>query len=288
MKNKQAILLKYESEQIIIAQELRPAHFLGPQAACHEQHCELCLIEIGEEHMRTGSVQAAQNKGQFSWIDAGVEHSSWSENSPVQETILHFPKKSLREVRRNLKLNSGGVPHGIYDSPALLRQLVNGIKQAVRSPQDTGQQLLIDSLAQSVQVFLLTRFSGHAPQDISENNARGDKGLRWVEERLRSEMREDLSLEQLARTANMSKFHLVRSFKRRYGLPPYAYLIRLRLEKAVELMQCSDLSLTEIAHELGFGSSSRFSESFKRQYGLPPSRWRLQSGAISGKAMGNM
>jgi len=82
------------------------------------------------------------------------------------------------------------------------------------------------------------------------------------------------SLASLARQAGVSRFQFLRAFKKQYGVPPHAYLTSLRLDKGEQLLRASDLSITAIASEVGFGSVSRFSEAFSRRHGSPPSTWR--------------
>jgi AraC-like DNA-binding protein len=104
-----------------------------------------------------------------------------------------------------------------------------------------------------------------------------------VEQLLRADPATTHSLRALAATAGMSRFHFIRAFKHAYGLPPHAYLLQLRVERAAELIRSSDLPLTTIAHDLGFGSSSRLSEAIRRRYGQTPSSLRRGRRAISRK-----
>jgi AraC-like DNA-binding protein len=71
------------------------------------------------------------------------------------------------------------------------------------------------------------------------------------------------SLDELAEKAFLSKFHLLRIFKNKTGLTPYAYQIQLRLNEARRLM-FQNKSLTEIAYELGFADQAHFTNTFKK------------------------
>lgn len=79
-----------------------------------------------------------------------------------------------------------------------------------------------------------------------------------------------LLLGQLADVAHFSPFHFHRIFSAFTGETPHAYLTRIRLEKAIAMMERGGRSLTEVAFECGFASGSDFSRSFKQQYGFSP------------------
>ena len=87
----------------------------------------------------------------------------------------------------------------------------------------------------------------------------------------------DLQLEEVARVACFSPFHFHRVFRSLMGETMKQFVKRLRLERALYLMShAPDRSLTEIALECGFSSSSDFSRSFKAKYGEPPSALDVQ------------
>lgn len=85
-----------------------------------------------------------------------------------------------------------------------------------------------------------------------------------------------IPLDQLAMEVGMSKYHLQRTFKKVVGLTPMEYVTKLRIDKALSLLKDADLSITEIGHEVGYQSSSYFSELFHRQIGCTPMDYRRQ------------
>lgn len=79
----------------------------------------------------------------------------------------------------------------------------------------------------------------------------------------------DIDLETLASRAGLSRFQALRAFKRRYGLPPHAYQMALRLGKARRLLMQGEAPV-EVANLCGFGDQSHFNRHFKRAYGVTP------------------
>lgn len=91
---------------------------------------------------------------------------------------------------------------------------------------------------------------------------------------IESQFSTGISLDQISAQVNMSKYHLARVFKIAFDLSPHQYLIRYRLKKAEELIYFSDLSITEIALEVGFSSLSTFTNMFKKHMDINPSNLR--------------
>ena len=72
------------------------------------------------------------------------------------------------------------------------------------------------------------------------------------------------TLEQLYRLAHMSRSHFMRVFRRATGQAPMAYLTNLRIRKAMDLLRSTDLSITEIAMNVGYNDSNYFTRQFKK------------------------
>ncbi|WP_299111019.1 AraC family transcriptional regulator [uncultured Winogradskyella sp.] len=85
---------------------------------------------------------------------------------------------------------------------------------------------------------------------------------------------EDLTIDNISLNANISKFHLIRTFKDVYGDTPYNYLTKVRLSKANELLSYKSLSLEEIALKTGFNDRQNLSRNFKKSFGYSPSEFR--------------
>lgn len=74
----------------------------------------------------------------------------------------------------------------------------------------------------------------------------------------------------------MSAGHLSRQFRLAYGESPYSYLMTRRIERAMALLRCGDLSVTEICFAVGCSSLGTFSTRFTELVGVPPSEYRRQ------------
>ena len=85
---------------------------------------------------------------------------------------------------------------------------------------------------------------------------------------------EDVSLDMLAASANVSKSECLRCFKSTLHTTPYQYLIEYRLSKAAELLKSTDLPIEAVASRVGFPHVSHFGKCFREKTGCPPCTYR--------------
>ncbi|MDJ0971276.1 MAG: helix-turn-helix domain-containing protein [Kiloniellales bacterium] len=83
-----------------------------------------------------------------------------------------------------------------------------------------------------------------------------------------------LAVAEICRRARVEESTARRLFHRHLGQSPSAYYLRLRLERARNLLRYSHLSIAEIATAVGFADAPSFSHAFKRVFEIPPSRAR--------------
>ena len=100
-------------------------------------------------------------------------------------------------------------------------------------------------------------------------------------ERIRECLHEDHGgkgdLATLAQQTGLSRFQVLREFKRRYGLPPYAYQLCVRIAHARALLQ-RDVSPAEVAATCGFADQSHLTRHFRRMVGITPLRYARGGG----------
>jgi AraC family transcriptional regulator len=97
---------------------------------------------------------------------------------------------------------------------------------------------------------------------------------RRVIEFMEAHLAENVSLNALADLVRLSPYHFVRSFKQSFGEPPHRYWSIRRMEHAKTLLASAQTSITEIALDLGFSTTSGFSSTFRRLVGQTPTDYR--------------
>lgn len=95
-----------------------------------------------------------------------------------------------------------------------------------------------------------------------------------VVESMQENLGEQLTIDDMARTAMFSKFHFSRVFQRVTGLSPGRFLSAVRLREAKRLLSCTSLTVTDISHRVGYSSVGTFSSRFTASVGVSPTRYR--------------
>ena len=96
-----------------------------------------------------------------------------------------------------------------------------------------------------------------------------------VEERMKDA---ELNVEDLGRNMGMSRVQLYRKLKSLTNYSPNELLRQMRLKKAASLLASSDMTVAEIAYEVGFSSPSYFTKCYKEQFGESPTEFLKRRG----------
>jgi AraC family transcriptional regulator len=126
-----------------------------------------------------------------------------------------------------------------------------------------------------------------SPSDPITNRPFRSGGLarwqtRWALAHIEANLESKLEVEALAALVSFSKSHFSRAFKRTLGLPPMAYVMLRRIERAKVLMTSTSQQLTEIALICGFADQSHLNRTFRRIIGESPGRWRRTNVEFAG------
>ncbi|MGG4034304.1 AraC family transcriptional regulator [Paenibacillus cisolokensis] len=81
-------------------------------------------------------------------------------------------------------------------------------------------------------------------------------------------------LSDLARHTGLSKQHLIYLFNRETGCPPVEYFLRMKMQRAGQLLDLTDWSVKEIASAVGLSDPYYFSRLFKKMMGCSPTAYR--------------
>lgn len=93
---------------------------------------------------------------------------------------------------------------------------------------------------------------------------------------------EPLCLDELARTAMMSKFHFVRMFRRVTGVTPGRFLSAVRLQESKRLLLSTSLNVADVSVRVGYNSTGTFTRRFTELVGFSPTQYRqvMRGGAM--------
>ena len=123
-------------------------------------------------------------------------------------------------------------------------------------------------------VLSLTCMTDHIEQDGREGrtiHSRDLIRLEKVRDRLEREHVKPPTISELARDSAINDAKLMNLFKQQFGQTIIDFTQNLRMDEAKRLLETTDLSITEVAFEVGYEYSSNFTTAFKRRFGITPS-----------------
>ena len=102
-----------------------------------------------------------------------------------------------------------------------------------------------------------------------------------AKDRMDAASHEGWPVRRLARVSGVSAAHFARAFRQAFGVPPHRYLLTRRIERATALLRDTDLSITEIAFQTGWGSLGTFGRVFRDITGSSPGMMRVHGRATA-------
>jgi AraC-like DNA-binding protein len=154
----------------------------------------------------------------------------------------------------------------IEDAP-----LARLIAAAHRAFAEDAPALEQDSVFAEAMIGLARRHGSHSP--AVARSLRNDRAVARARDYLHQRFETNISADELARIAGMSRFHLSRLFARAHGLPPHDYLMRLRLAEAKRLLARGEKP-AEVAAAIGLVDQSHLNKRFRRAFGITPGQFR--------------
>ena len=122
----------------------------------------------------------------------------------------------------------------------------------------------------------------HLQESLAEHDAPAADGARMRRNQrlkdtlayIREHFTEKITLDEIAKHLHLSTNECCRFFKKNMNCTLFEYITEYRLSKSMELLEHTDLPVSQIAYESGFGSSSYFIEKFRKNVGMTPAAFR--------------
>jgi AraC-like DNA-binding protein len=227
---------------------------------------EIALVLEGTVQYTVGGRDILVPEGHVVIVPRGVEHAT-SFVTPVRALALWLGADFVAEIAdamgpeiASLALTPGVLGDKNSRVKSLLTFMVDEVNGAAPGHTRAGE-----ALAESIVIEVLRK----APR--AANRGGRDPRVAQAMAQMHASFAEPLSIDDLAKTARMSRFHFSRLFRDETGQAPYQYLLRIRLASASELLRGGHHSVTEAALAAGFSDLSRFASMFKKHTGKRPS-----------------
>ncbi len=198
-----------------------------------------------------------------------VHHANWMSERDCTFRGLRIDLDLLQQVALEIAGHKTAVP--FFPKPLVHdRDLTHQIVRVHQSISQSGSQLEQQTTIQDLVARLILRCADNPPCLVRLGQER--QPIERVRSYLEDHYSREISLEQLAQIADLSSFHLNRSFRQIFGMPPHAYQIQVRILQAKRLLR-QELSIEKVAIATGFASQSHFGTHFKRLVFVTPMQY---------------
>lgn len=245
----------------------------------HEE-MEILVMHRGELLVNVGGEDYALREGQVLLVNPRQLHLMRSEDRDVCYDTLLFPLELISFQTEDLLERNVFQP--IRTGQAVVPNLVPDAVMTEENREILGQ--LVDVNIQKNAMYqletriLLLRFFMAllaSTELIRPEQGSTDRMQRQLLEYIRIHFREGLTLSDLAQQFHLSPKYISRYFKEKFQITISEYVQHLRMNHAKDLLENTDLSITEVAAQAGFSTVSFFIRQFTAMHGCPPRKWRL-------------
>jgi AraC family transcriptional regulator len=207
----------------------------------------------------------------LTFVPAGHEYREWHEPGTHSRLMLFYFDPALLPTALGLRADDSKLaPRLLFEDLTLWHAAMklNSLLEDASSADRPYFQAL-----GTVLVYKLIRSSREQPAARQLRGGLAGWQQRNVTAYIEEHLTERIALATLAQLARLSRFHFSRAFKRSFGVSPQRYQSGRRIEYAKRLLANPDLSVTEVALQVGFGSSTSFAAAFRKAAGLNPSTY---------------
>jgi AraC family transcriptional regulator len=184
---------------------------------------------------------------------------------------FRFTRERFEGIARDLGLRASAFPFSVPRLPPL-RETASliGLSCAglLRPIATSWEELSLAVAARIVQI------ASGVPARTAEATADAIARVTQVVRTIERHADADLTLDALARRAELSPYHFLRTFERVTGATPHQYLLRARLREAAARLVSDPAKVLDVALDCGFGDVSNFNRAFRMEFGVAPRAFR--------------
>jgi len=246
-----------------------------PYLQMHKENALGMLLRPGS--MEFGPRHSALRRGTFNAGEMGLctPHSEqWIGTADMEHLIVSISDAALAAA-------CDGAGGGVELQPRwkMTDARLSSLLAAVNSERVAGfpsGRLFLDSVEQALAAALV---NGYAAQQRPVRTYRGGLSparLRRVKEFVYAKMEDELSLSELAQSVGLSIAHFSEVFRKSMGETPHQFVLRLRVERAKEMLRSAESRVLDVAIACGFKTPQHFARVFRQLCGTSPTEYRIE------------
>ncbi len=180
---------------------------------------------------------------------------------------IHFNGESCRKLFETLSLQNVHIIK--TEQNREIEHLISRVCQYYNL-EIPNWELICSGLMQSILALL----SNEAHKQDHHTEGQGADKISELISRIKMVPNLNITVSECAAFCNMSKPHFTRVFKQVTGMPPVQFMLKIRIDRAKELLDFTDKPIAEIAEASGFSDQNYFARTFKKMTGMSPTQYR--------------
>lgn len=218
-------------------------------------------IQKGRMNVRYRDEEAVAEQGDIVLLDCTEKHYYHAENG-LEFYYLHYDGSNSHELTQYIIEKNGWLLRGKNN------RLICERMSDLLSTYESGRT--IEPMTVSLRIYEIMELLMAQEKDDTSIKALISQTVAYI----RAHVGEEITLQKLADQVNLSVYYYSHCFKAVTGVSPMDYVISTRIERAKVLLIRTNLSVSDIAYEVGYASSGSLINLFRRHEGISPNRFR--------------
>lgn len=221
----------------------------------------IVYVREGIFHFEYRNLIFDAEKGDVVLLDCTEPHYYHARDG-LEFLYMHFDGSNSHDICQQILSQHG--PLIRHENNILIGNLLYNM---VNFYQSDGIETIFQS---SMRIYHIFEYLLAPEKQQYEKDSPIENAIRYI----RSNMAEDISLDDLANEANLSTYYFAHCFKEQTGYSPMEFVINTRLNHAKILLVRTSKSIAEIAYEVGYSSANSLINIFVKKEGMPPGQYR--------------
>jgi AraC family transcriptional regulator len=208
-------------------------------------------------------------RNKITFLPAGCDVEGWSQIAKPASIVAVYIDQTA-EDKEPIDLSRIAPQLGLEDH--MLRSALSRFQLMLHDPTlDTPGYA--ETLAM-LMAYEMARLGSRQRQPLAHKGGLTARQVRLVVDYIENHLTEKTTISELAALLDLTRFHFIRAFKQVVGMPPHKFMVLRRIDRAKELLERGDISVTEVASQAGFNSITQLTKAFRRVVGTTPSAFR--------------
>lgn len=226
-------------------------------------------LQATDENGTDHTYHIRSNQG-FLIVPEQITTYTADEEHPWEYTWIEFDGMHAKEA---LMVSGLSINNPVYRSSEKIysEKLKESMLYIAHHPNETPFNLL-----SHLYMFVDCLMRSSASRTTPSSSGMSKYYLEWAFSYIDQNFQNNITIGSIADSCKIHRNYLCKIFREHLGVSPQEFLITYRMNKAVQLLKTTSLSIKDIGNAVGYPNQLHFSRAFKNVYGISPSQWRKE------------